>query len=424
MKLAIIFSRYRPNFISNRILAHLLLALSLYFLILPCPAPVQALTLNLHTRDLYLSHSPSPPESSLWSNWKSKVKLQCAYEYDSNALRIQDSEGAKPDWLTRFLLRSWFNWQGNKKRLSLHPAVGGKKFISLSEADLFILDFNARYLQGLNKNHQLTAWLETSKNISRQVPEKYWYVQTSIGDIYSASSHFDLIPSLGSIYFRYDPNYKYDFIGTFLGVRLNYKPWGPSFAASSGYTFEWRQYKGDKKELDVLQDSEGQSLFGEITRTNNFNEEYEVKGILRHDYVHTFRGGLTARSGSPFFFIGHLNYYYRITDSNSYGSSLKRHSIILNFSSLVVDKIFFHLRAGFRHTDQIKLPGYYSPAADVKNYDENRNFFLVKISREIYSGLGLEVGGGYFFNQMSSVEKFTRWTASAGLWYKPVMPEN
>lgn len=333
------------------------------------------------------------------SNFSMKERLTLSVEYDSNVYRTPSN--AEQNLISDFDLKLhsdfYLKYSQNKHLFKSNIINGGKLFFNETNADTLVTQIDTSYLYYISRfapeigiEFKDISTVKTIQDYS--IIRPYVHLNYLINPI--------LIRLIGAYEkFIYDENSNYSYNSSVVGLLTTYNI-DESLSLNLNYLFRHIDY--DSYAFKKLGNLDEDMLL--TTRTEN----------KRVDINHNFVLGLTYESDILF----SISYNPEINNSNSAGESVFRQRFQISTTSLLFYKIYLNILLSFM-ISSFKDGILISDQLLLINDNENRNYIIFKLSRDIFKNMVLEIKYSYYYSEFSNYfTQFSRNVISTGLCLK------
>lgn len=333
------------------------------------------------------------------ANLSFNERLSISTEYDSNVYRsvINSSEGIYSDFDIKAQSDMNIKISSGRNLLRLNLVNGGKLFINESDAnaivnqvDLFY-NYNLKYIypeMGITLKDITTA--NTMQDYTTFMP----YIAANIS---TGTFLFRIFGGVEKFIFDYSSNYSYlsPTAGILLSTRLD-----ENIRLQLNYAYKYSIY--DSYAYKKVGNLEGNDLL--LARTTDKRSDNNHNFSIRFNYESDI--------------LISLAYNPEINISNSAGESVFRQRFQLTLSTQIIYDIYLNLLLSIMissFSDGILVSDEILLLSD----NENRNYIILKLSREVFKKTFLELKYSYYYSEYSNyATRFTRYVLSLGLCFK------
>ncbi len=328
-----------------------------------------------------------------------KERLNISTEYDTNIYK--NAQNAQGPLISDFDLRlqSDLNLKYKFKNHIMRSNLinGGKLFINETDANTLVNQFEFSYLFKHNI-FSPEAGIEVKDNTTSKTIQDYSLIRPFVAINYIDDPFYiKLIAGYEKFIFDYNNNYSYQSPATGILSTVNIDD---NTSLNFNYVFKYMFYE-----------SNALKKFGNIDEDTLITQKTENR---REDRNHNFILKLNYESD----ILISITYNPEINSSNSVGESIIRQRFQISMSAMLFYKIYLNMllsimissfEDGVLISDQFLLI----------NDSENRNYIILKVSREIYKKIMYELKYGYYYSEYSNyITQFSRTVISTGICLK------
>ncbi len=328
-----------------------------------------------------------------------KERLNISSEYDSNVLK-SPSKGDEPiesDFNLKLQSDLNLRYSSGKNIIKANIINGGKLFFSISNANTLANQVEASYLYKTGK-FAPEAGIELKDTTTVRTMQDYTLLRPFAALNYiSDMVYLKLMIGYEKFIFDYNNNFSYESPVSVLVTSVNADE---NLNINLNYSFKYMLY--DTFAYKKIGNLEKDTLLTRKTSDKRTDTNHNI--ILRLNYESDL--------------IISLTYNPEINLSNSAGESVFRQRFQLSMTSMLFFRIYLNMllsvmissfKDGILISDELLLI----------NDSENRNYIIVKLSREIYKKTMLELKYSYYYSEFSNyITQFSRTVLSAGLCLK------
>ncbi|MCX7944305.1 MAG: hypothetical protein N2746_07355 [Deltaproteobacteria bacterium] len=335
----------------------------------------------------------------IYTDFSAKERLNISTEYDSNVYKrpLKDNELLKSDFNLRLQSDLNLRFSSNKHILKLNIINGGKLFINESDANAIANQGEISYSYKAGKFIPEIG-LDAKDTSTIDTIQDYTIIMPFVAlNYYSKSLYLKLLQGYERFILDYKEDYSYD--GLVSGIITNLSI-DEDLSFNANYIFKYNYY-----------DSPAYKKLGDLDKDILLTQKTTNK---RRDSNHNLLLRLNYESDIIIFF----SYNPEINTSNSAGESVFRQRFQLSMTSLLFFKIYINMlisimissfKDGILISDELLLI----------NDSENRNYIIIKLSREIYKKTMIEFKYSYYYSEFSNyITQFNRTVISLGFCFK------
>lgn len=332
----------------------------------------------------------------IYSDLSLKERASLLGEYDSNVYRTTSIDGRPIVSDFDLRLQSDFSLKYSKGRhlLRLNLTDGGKIFINESDANTLVNQGEFTYFY--KKNFFSPEIGIEVKDIRTVNTIQDYTIIRPFGaiNLFSNIVNLKLLIGIEDFSFYYNNNYSYK--AGFSGLITSF-PLDENLSLNINYAFKYLFFDGYAYER--AGNIEKDTLITRIT--DNKRRDINHSFILRMNYESDI--------------ILSFSYNPEINSSNSAGESVFRQRFQLSVTSELFYRIYLNLLLSLM-ISSFKDGILISDILLITNDSENRNYLIIKLSREIYKNTMIEFRYAYYYSEFSNyITRFSRSVVSLGL---------
>lgn len=333
------------------------------------------------------------------SDFSTKGRLNLTLEYDSNIYKraYNSDEEIIPDFDLRLQLDLNSKISSEKHLARINLLSGGKLFIYETDANTLAnhIDLSYMYRKGrfnpeIGIELKDISTVDTIQDYTLLRPYLNLNIKNNL-----------LLFKLASGYerFIFDFNMDYSYHAPFLGL-LTHIGLDEAISIDLNYIFKYELFNSLAYKRSGNLDSD--SLLAE--RTTDKRKDINHSVMLRMNYDDDI---LISIAYSP-----------EINNSNSAGESVFRQRFQISIASQILYDIYLNILLSFM-ISSFKDGILISDQLLLVNDNENRNYIIIKLSREILRNLMLEMRYSYYYSEFSNyITRFSRYTLAFGICLK------
>lgn len=336
---------------------------------------------------------------SISADFLAKERLNIALEYDTNIYKSASSElePITSDFDLRLQSDLNLRYRHNKNILRVNLINAGKLFFSEHNANTLANQIEFSYLYR-NENIQPEVGIELKDITTLKTIQDYTIIRPYTALNYDSKSAFiKLLSGYEKFIFDFNNNYSYE--GFISGIMTALKI-GENLNINLNYSLKY-----------VLFDSLAYKKLGNLERDTLLVQKTDNE---RRDFNHNFILRLNYESD----IILSITYNPEVNSSNSAGESVFRQRFQLSMTTILFYKIYLNMllsimissfKDGILISDELLL----------LNDNENRNYIILKLAREIYKNTLFELKYSYYHSEFSNyTTQFSRNVLSTGFCLK------
>ncbi len=330
------------------------------------------------------------------SDFSFKERLSISTEYDSNIYRSTYNTNEKiiSDFDLRLQSDFYFRFSKDKNIINTNLMNGAKLFINNPDADTIVNQADISYIY---KMRILTPEIGTEiKDISSiNTIQDYTILRPYFNLNFKINGFFlKLATGFETFIFDFNDNYSYEapLTGFLTMLKID-----DNLNLNINYIFKYEFF--DSYAYKKAGNLDSDSLLTEKTQKKTADTNHNI--LLRLNYESDI--------------LLSLSYNPEINISNSIGESVFRQRFQLSVASQIFLDIYINILLSFM-VSSFKDGILISDQILLINDNENRNYVIIKLSREIVKNLMLEIKYSYFYSEFSNyTTSFSRYTIASGL---------
>jgi hypothetical protein len=333
------------------------------------------------------------------TNLSISERLSLSYEYDSNVYRstLNSEEGIYSDFDLK--LQSDLNLKllADKNLLRINLQNGGKLFINESDANAIVNQLELVYNYRLKHLSPESGIVFKDTTTVNTIQDYTTFMPYTAAIISIDKFLFRVMGGLEKFVFDYSSKYSYlaPVAGILISTRLD-----ESVILQLNYAYKYSIY--DSYAYKKVGNLDSDSLLLTVTTNKRRDNNHNIS--VRFNYESDI--------------LISLAYNPEINLSNSAGESVIRQRFQLTLATQIIYEIYFNLllsvmissfKDGILVSDEILL----------LNDNENRNYIILKLSKEIFKKTFLELRYSYYYSEFSNyTTRFDRHVISSGVCLK------
>ncbi|MCX7958098.1 MAG: hypothetical protein N3B13_03545 [Deltaproteobacteria bacterium] len=336
---------------------------------------------------------------SLSADFSAKERLNISLEYDTNVYKspLRENDSLISDYNLRLQSDLTLKYSSKKHLFRSNIINGGKLFLKESDANMLVNQGEVSYLYKSGSFAPETG-IELKDTTTAQTRQDYTLIRPFAAMNYLTESvYLKLLAGYEKFIFDFSNNYSYESPVAGLISSFNIDE---NLSINLNYLFRYMMY-----------DSFAYRKLGNIEKDTLLTER---TGNKRKDTNHS----LIARLNYESDLLISLTYNPEINSSNSAGESVFRQRFQISMTSMLFFKIYLNMllsvmissfKDGILISDELLLI----------NDNENRNYIIFKLSREVYKKTMVELKYSYYYSEFSNyITQFSRSVVSAGVCLK------